>query len=81
MFLRRPTNPPNLLLLSHPLAHPPTLPQCLPPPSSRPTGPWHRRVSPPPSHIWFSLGSPKMPLSEAPPTPIPGEVGRRIRGD
>lgn len=59
----------------------PTLPQWLPPPSSilpsaRPLAP---RVSPPPNHIWFSLGSPKMPLSEAPPTP--GEGGRRIRGD
>lgn len=46
----------------------PTLPQGLPPPpsilpSARPLA---RRVSPPPVHIWFSLGSPRMPLTEGP---------------
>lgn len=51
-----------------PRGPPPTLPQGLPPPSSvlRPPGPWHGRVSPPANHIWFSLGSPRMPLPEAP---------------
>ena len=60
-----------------PVGPPPPCPSGspLPPASSRPPGPWHRRASPPPNHIWFSLGSPKMPLSEPPPPPIPGVGG------
>lgn len=80
VFLRRPTNPQTLKF--SPTQWPtPTLPQWLPPPSFilPSTRPLAREGLSSPNHIWFSLGSPRMPLPEAPP--IPGEVGRRIRGD
>lgn len=44
---------------------PPSCPSgsLLPPQSP---GPWHGRVCPPPNHIWFLLGSPRMPPPAAP---------------